>query len=100
MSATVTSAAAGNGELSDDESPGRSTSNNEAAGVTGDESEGSSTRAQYLSANCILYVNYDGNAARVVEEHFNRALSAAYSGEKSSKCKKHKYFVCIMYFIL
>jgi hypothetical protein len=47
------------------------------------------SRAQYLSANCVVYENYRGDTDRIVEEHFTRALSASYANEKGSKCKSH-----------
>lgn len=86
------------GDQSDDESPVRTTNASDPGqgGEDGDGNGGGGTRAQYLSANCILYVNYDGNTARVVEEHFNRALSAPYSGEKSSKGNEN--FLKILFF--
>lgn len=31
--------------------------------------------AQYLSANCVLFMNYTGDAASVVDQHFTRALN-------------------------
>ncbi|CAG7836401.1 unnamed protein product [Allacma fusca] len=44
-----------------------------------------SHRAHYLSANCVVFVHYNGDVSRVVDEHFSRALSSAYSNDKSSK---------------
>ncbi|XP_004537438.1 protein vestigial isoform X2 [Ceratitis capitata] len=32
-------------------------------------------RAQYLSATCVVFTNYSGDTASVVDEHFSRALS-------------------------
>ena len=31
--------------------------------------------AQYLSANCVLFMHYSGDASSVVDEHFTRALN-------------------------
>lgn len=32
-------------------------------------------RAQYVSANCVVFTHYSGDVAAVVDEHFARALS-------------------------
>lgn len=32
------------------------------------------SRAQYVSANCVVFTHYQGDAAAVVDEHFSRAL--------------------------
>lgn len=47
-------------------------------------SSSSSSRAQYLSANCIVYENYVGDSAREVDEHFSKALSVAYGSNGGS----------------
>ncbi|XP_063220549.1 protein vestigial [Bacillus rossius redtenbacheri] len=57
------------------------------AGVADDDDDddgGSSagSRAQYVSANCVVFTHYSGDVAAVVDEHFNRALS--YSESKGS----------------
>lgn len=39
-----------------------------------DSSEEGSSRAQYVSANCVVFTHYQGDAASVVDEHFSRAL--------------------------
>lgn len=44
------------------------------------DSEGESAasgraRAQYVSANCVVFTHYSGDVAAVVDEHFTRALS-------------------------
>lgn len=36
---------------------------------------GSQGRAQYLSATCVVFTNYSGDTASVVDEHFSRALN-------------------------
>lgn len=33
-----------------------------------------SSRAQYVSANCVVFTHYQGDASNVVDEHFTRAL--------------------------
>lgn len=33
------------------------------------------TRAQYLSASCVVFTHYSGDTASVVDEHFSRALN-------------------------
>ncbi|KAK3926274.1 Protein vestigial [Frankliniella fusca] len=38
--------------------------------------------AQYLSANCVVFTHYSGDAAAVVDEHFSRAL--AYADSKAA----------------
>ncbi|XP_037948010.1 protein vestigial-like [Teleopsis dalmanni] len=41
-----------------------------------DTSSGNSQgRAQYLSATCVVFTNYSGDTASVVDEHFSRALN-------------------------
>ncbi|KAG6455356.1 protein vestigial [Manduca sexta] len=36
---------------------------------------GNRARAQYVSANCVVFTHYSGDVAAVVDEHFARALS-------------------------
>jgi hypothetical protein len=36
---------------------------------------GPGSRAQYVSANCVVFTHYSGDVASVVDEHFSRALS-------------------------
>jgi hypothetical protein len=45
-------------------------------------SAGPGSRAQYVSANCVVFTHYSGDVASVVDEHFSRALS--YTENKSS----------------
>jgi Vestigial/Tondu family. len=33
------------------------------------------SRAQYVSANCVVFTHYSGDVESVVDEHFSRALS-------------------------
>ncbi|XP_046664703.1 protein vestigial isoform X1 [Homalodisca vitripennis] len=40
------------------------------------------SRAQYVSANCVVFTHYTGDVASVVDQHFSRALS--YSQDKAS----------------
>ncbi|XP_031784818.1 protein vestigial [Nasonia vitripennis] len=40
-----------------------------------DDSDDSESRAQYVSANCVVFTHYRGDAATEVEEHFQRALA-------------------------
>jgi hypothetical protein len=40
-----------------------------------DSGSGGSSRAQYVSANCVVFTHYTGDVAAVVDEHFTRALS-------------------------
>ncbi|EEB20053.1 protein vestigial, putative [Pediculus humanus corporis] len=52
----------------------------------GSDDEGSSSsRAQYVSANCVVFTHYTGDVAAVVDEHFTRALN--YSEKSSSGSK-------------
>lgn len=39
-----------------------------------DDDIGNPKEAQYLSANCVVFMSYTGDAASVVDEHFSRAL--------------------------
>lgn len=50
------------------------------AGGGSSDSEGETgasgrARAQYVSANCVVFTHYSGDVAAVVDEHFSRALS-------------------------
>nr|CAI5843043.1 unnamed protein product [Callosobruchus analis] len=40
----------------------------------GGSGAGGGSRAQYVSANCVVFTHYQGDAASVVDEHFSRAL--------------------------
>ena len=40
-------------------------------------STSSNSRAQYVSANCVVFTHYSGDVAAVVDEHFTRALNYA-----------------------
>ncbi|XP_023710712.1 protein vestigial isoform X2 [Cryptotermes secundus] len=51
----------------------------ETGGTTGPGS-----RAQYVSANCVVFTHYSGDVASVVDEHFSRALSYAENKSNSS----------------
>lgn len=39
------------------------------------DGSGTPTRAQYLSASCVVFTHYSGDTASVVDEHFSRALN-------------------------
>ncbi|XP_068146021.1 protein vestigial [Drosophila tropicalis] len=54
------------------ELPLDATSNSGGAAGGGGNSQG---RAQYLSATCVVFTNYSGDTASVVDEHFSRALN-------------------------
>ena len=53
------------------------------------ESTGTHGHAQYLSANCVVFTHYSGDAAAVVDEHFSRAL--AYADSKAAAPGKGRY---------
>ncbi|XP_077289158.1 transcription factor vestigial isoform X2 [Arctopsyche grandis] len=66
----------------------------EAGGAEEDEDDGScgaggggggGSRAQYVSANCVVFTHYSGDVAAVVDEHFTRALGCDKSGSASTK---------------
>ncbi|KAK5646200.1 hypothetical protein RI129_004664 [Pyrocoelia pectoralis] len=48
----------------------------------GDDPEDTNSRAQYVSANCVVFTHYQGDASSVVDEHFSRAL------DKTSQTKE------------
>ncbi|CAH1392147.1 unnamed protein product [Nezara viridula] len=50
-----------------------------------DEDSTSSSRAQYVSANCVVFTHYTGDVAAVVDEHFTRALSTDTKPPQASK---------------
>ncbi|XP_014249103.1 protein vestigial isoform X2 [Cimex lectularius] len=50
-----------------------------------EEESGGSSRAQYVSANCVVFTHYTGDVAAVVDEHFTRALSTDTKPPTSSK---------------
>ncbi|OXA50505.1 Protein vestigial [Folsomia candida] len=70
------------GEPSQQQQQQSNNDNNDQQQQVGNGGGGGGNRVQYLSANCIVYENYREETARVVEDHFNRALSAA----TSTKC--------------
>ncbi|KAI4501451.1 hypothetical protein M0802_003328 [Mischocyttarus mexicanus] len=45
------------------------------AATAAEDSDDGESRAQYVSANCVIFNNYRGDAASEVEEHFQRALA-------------------------
>ncbi|KAJ0179639.1 hypothetical protein K1T71_004230 [Dendrolimus kikuchii] len=55
---------------------GSSESEGECGGAAGGAGgAGGRARAQYVSANCVVFTHYSGDVAAVVDEHFARALS-------------------------
>lgn len=44
-------------------------------------------RAQYLSATCVVFTNYSGDTASVVDEHFSRALNFNNKDSKGESIK-------------
>ncbi|KAG5898925.1 hypothetical protein JTB14_007960 [Gonioctena quinquepunctata] len=64
---------------------GRSSTEDPQQGVDDDDSqEAGSSRAQYVSANCVVFTHYQGDAASVVDEHFSRALDKTSTHSKES----------------
>lgn len=57
----------------------------ETGGTTGPGS-----RAQYVSANCVVFTHYSGDVASVVDEHFSRALSYTENKSNSSTSSQVK----------
>lgn len=58
---------------------------------------GGRARAQYVSANCVVFTHYSGDVAAVVDDHFARALAQdkhkgmlAASSQHSMKERKTK----------
>ncbi|KAH8415877.1 hypothetical protein KR222_002518 [Zaprionus bogoriensis] len=51
------------------------------AGLGSSQGQG---RAQYLSATCVVFTNYSGDTASVVDEHFSRALNYSNKDTKDS----------------
>ena len=51
---------------------------------------GPGSRAQYVSANCVVFTHYSGDVASVVDEHFSRALSYAENKSNSSSSTQVK----------
>ncbi|XP_018567375.1 protein vestigial [Anoplophora glabripennis] len=64
---------------------GRSSTEDHQQGVDDDDSQDTgSSRAQYVSANCVVFTHYQGDAASVVDEHFSRALDKTSTHTKES----------------
>ncbi|KAJ8920833.1 hypothetical protein NQ315_015625 [Exocentrus adspersus] len=64
---------------------GRSSTEDPQQGVDDDDSQDAgSSRAQYVSANCVVFTHYQGDAASVVDEHFSRALDKTSTHTKES----------------
>ena len=49
-----------------------------------DESDQQHKEAQYLSANCVVFMSYSGDTASVVDQHFSRALNQQQDGSNYS----------------
>ncbi|KAL2724242.1 protein vestigial isoform X4 [Vespula squamosa] len=47
----------------------------DGAATAAEDSDDGESRAQYVSANCVVFTHYRGDAASEVEEHFQRALA-------------------------
>lgn len=54
-------------------------------------------RAQYVSATCVVFTHYSGDAASVVDEHFSRALNFSDKNNKG-KCTGAGVFFLPFYF--
>ena len=62
----------------------------EAQAADDDSSEEGGSRAQYVSANCVVFTHYQGDAASVVDEHFSRAL------DKTNTHTKGRIKTCLL----
>uniref|UniRef100_A0A182T4A4 Protein vestigial n=1 Tax=Anopheles maculatus TaxID=74869 RepID=A0A182T4A4_9DIPT len=47
-------------------------------------------RAQYVSATCVVFTHYSGDAASVVDEHFSRALNFSDKNNKVSERRAYQ----------
>lgn len=63
---------------------GRSSTDDHHQGDDEDSQEPSGSRAQYVSANCVVFTHYQGDAASVVDEHFSKALDKTSAHAKDS----------------
>lgn len=61
------------------------------------DGSGTPTRAQYLSASCVVFTHYSGDTATVVDEHFSRALNFSNKDSKG-KLKIFLFFIFGTYF--
>nr|CAH7719746.1 unnamed protein product [Callosobruchus chinensis] len=57
----------------------------------GGSGAGGGSRAQYVSANCVVFTHYQGDAASVVDEHFSRAL------DKTTTHAKGKHYLQVIW---
>ncbi len=68
------------------ENDNEAASSSNAAGTNqegvGEEEEGS---AEYLTANCLLLTYFNGEASRLVDEHFDRALNSPADEQQEGK---------------
>lgn len=67
------------------DSPGISTISGSGSGAASGAAStaGANSRAQYMSANCVVVTHYQGDAASVVDEHFTKALDKTHLKEVS-----------------
>lgn len=63
---------------------GRSSTEGHHQGDDEESQDGNSSRAQYVSANCVVFTHYQGDTAAVVDEHFSRALDKTSHSKESS----------------
>lgn len=66
------------------------------AAVAGGGGGGSATptRAQYVSASCIVFTHYAGDTASQVDEHFSRALNFSNKETKGESIKGFCIVLC------
>lgn len=57
------------------------------------DGSGTPTRAQYVSATCVVFTHYSGDTASVVDEHFSRALNFSNKDSKG----KFLFFLQLLY---
>lgn len=50
-------------------------------------------RAQYLSASCVVFTNYSGDTASVVDEHFSRALNFSNKDNKGKLVRIYSIYL-------
>ncbi|GLV48581.1 vestigial [Carabus blaptoides fortunei] len=72
---------------------GRSSTEVTHHGIDEDDSEEetASSRAQYVSANCVVFTHYQGDASSVVDEHFSRALDKTTQSKDTSPMSQRNF---------
>ncbi len=55
-----------------------------------DDGEGQVGRAQYLTANCVVFTYYRGDISQVLDDHFSRALNQSGDKSKGTTSLAHK----------